>query len=374
MSARLHPYRNRPSSHLLSLLSSAANATFFLVQEPGPTSFVLKDDSDRKYKLSLGDCLSCSCGHAGNEHCVHTLYALLRIFKLQTDNPLIWQVSYIDTDIAFLCRNRYAPMEKKKPKVSSQSRSNASRVPLSEEYCCPICQEDLKPNDNLIWCKGGCGHNLHVRCMNIWANHKLSERENITCPMCRRDWGAAAMGELKRLTVEYQAKVKAGLKHENTICGNCLIHPITGQRYHCLVCDCFDMCKKCYKSGIHRHHPLIKKTAPGDIWRPVVVQRNAGRAGDLERREIGPEDYETLLALDGRQRVSLSEFLADMMPDADSAGTCDYCKMTQAIPWKSLPCGHRMHTRCLHDYFQEDNNKCSLDGRIIWLGLESSKV
>jgi len=374
MSVRLHPYRNKPTPHILSLLTSASHSTFFLVQEPGPTSFVLKDDSDRKYKLSLGDSLSCSCGAAGTEHCIHTLYALLKIFKLQPENPLIWQISYIDTDIAFLCRNRYAPMPHSKPKAASKPASSSNRVPLTEEFCCPICQEDLKDTENLIWCKGGCGHNLHVRCMNIWANHKLSEREKITCPMCRRDWGPAAIGELKRLLVEFQAKARAGSKHDNTVCGNCLVHPISGQRYHCLVCDCFDLCRKCYKSGLHRHHPTIKRASPADVWRPVAARRGARPGAELEGRELSPNDYEALLALDSHSGVSLFDFLAELLPDAEAGGTCEYCHMEQLIPWKALPCGHTLHKRCLHDLFQEEKNECSVDGRVIWLGLESSKA
>ncbi len=25
----------------------------------------------------------------------------------------------------------------------------------------------------LVWCQQGCGHNVHARCLNVWAKHQV---------------------------------------------------------------------------------------------------------------------------------------------------------------------------------------------------------
>ena len=37
----------------------------------------------------------------------------------------------------------------------------------------------------------GCGNNIHIKCMMVWAEHnrKSSGDNNITCPLCREDFG-----------------------------------------------------------------------------------------------------------------------------------------------------------------------------------------
>lgn len=45
---------------------------------------------------------------------------------------------------------------------------------------CVICQESLK---QLVWCRNGCGTNLHQTCATQWL-----ETGNATCPVCRAEW------------------------------------------------------------------------------------------------------------------------------------------------------------------------------------------
>jgi hypothetical protein len=42
-------------------------------------------------QVSIGDKVTCSCGIVQNDHCIHTLYVLLKKFKVQPSNPIIWQ-------------------------------------------------------------------------------------------------------------------------------------------------------------------------------------------------------------------------------------------------------------------------------------------
>ena len=43
----------------------------------------------------------------------------------------------------------------------------------------------------IIYCRYGCGNNVHVKCMKVWAEHQRSTGENIIkCPLCRVDFGS----------------------------------------------------------------------------------------------------------------------------------------------------------------------------------------
>ena len=37
----------------------------------------------------------------------------------------------------------------------------------------------------------GCGNNIHIKCMKVWAQHRKSDGDNmIKCPLCRTDFGS----------------------------------------------------------------------------------------------------------------------------------------------------------------------------------------
>lgn len=62
----------------------------FLVNENGPTMLTLEDEKEKKFKIMIGSEIKCSCGGGELEHCVHTIFALLKIFKIKADDPKIW--------------------------------------------------------------------------------------------------------------------------------------------------------------------------------------------------------------------------------------------------------------------------------------------
>ena len=45
-------------------------------------------------------------GSAEPEHCIHAIFALLKIFKIEHNDPLIWQVGYLDTEIQKILERR----------------------------------------------------------------------------------------------------------------------------------------------------------------------------------------------------------------------------------------------------------------------------
>ena len=80
--SRLQPYRNRIPTHIIKLMDVSSRITLFLVGQNGPLSFVFKDRLENKFKVSIGAQVICSCTQNKNDHCIHSLYVLLKIFKV----------------------------------------------------------------------------------------------------------------------------------------------------------------------------------------------------------------------------------------------------------------------------------------------------
>ena len=80
-----------------------------MVHELGATTFEFKDDNQNKFKVQVGHILQCSCTKTqkSQEHCVHTLYVLQKIFKRDKNDPLLWQKSYTDSEITELVNSRF---------------------------------------------------------------------------------------------------------------------------------------------------------------------------------------------------------------------------------------------------------------------------
>lgn len=110
--SRSVPWRNKPTNLITQMLPVASEYKLYLVHETGPTSFVFKDDNDNKFKVrivdikvSIGSIITCSCGIVQNDHCIHTLYVLLKKFKVPATNPIIWQGSRESMQLPIWTRN-----------------------------------------------------------------------------------------------------------------------------------------------------------------------------------------------------------------------------------------------------------------------------
>jgi hypothetical protein len=47
--------------------------------------------------------------------------------------------------------------------------------------------------------------------------------------------------------------------HSYTLCDFCKKNPIEGDRYYCTICDDYDLCSKCFRSGRFNksHQPIL---------------------------------------------------------------------------------------------------------------------
>lgn len=250
--SRRFPYRLKAPDGFNELLENIQNLHFFIVQENGPTCFIIKEEgSGKKYKVTIGDVQTCSC-HA-KDICCHILFVMIKVLRVPQDNPLIWQLSLVDSEVQQILQGRFRrvveshPPARRTVKTDDKSDDNKSsnevaRKPIEDDEPCPICQEDMKDDINATtWCKISCGNSMHIKCMIVWAEHRISLGENVTCPLCRADWGPNALRELKSIkTVNKKKKKNEGnYNMYNIMCNGCHINPIFNSLFKCLFCNVF---------------------------------------------------------------------------------------------------------------------------------------
>jgi E3 ubiquitin-protein ligase ZSWIM2 len=349
-------------------MNEANESTFFLVQETGPTSFVLQNERDVKVRVRVGSTIHCSCGGGIKEHCVHTMFALIKIYRVPTDNPLSWQIGFNDSEINWLCKHRFSSYKAKPQALPQTGQTELKRIALSDEMCCAICQDDLTADQVLTYCREGCGHNFHARCMKVWADHKATTSDQVSCPLCRSNFSLDFLRDLKKQALEAKKKKKSSLLvHADTQCTLCKMTPITGERYHCVICQTLDCCGKCFRLGTHQHHPFLVRHKPSDSWVPVdpiLAQSSLIQPDEQAQSALKPQR-----STDTRQ--TLGEFLANALMLTDE-GICVLCGLDQRqILRRLLRCGHTVHEACLVEVMQDSCNSCPVDGAQILPGLES---
>lgn len=110
--SRAKPYRSKPTKEFMILYDVALSSRYFLIQEQGPTKLTLEASNGKKYKIQFGSEATCTCGGGRKEHCVHTIYTMLKIFKIDEADPLLWQLAFTDTEIDKILENREGMMLK----------------------------------------------------------------------------------------------------------------------------------------------------------------------------------------------------------------------------------------------------------------------
>lgn len=279
-SDRVVPWRAKASSEVTDRLLQVANVQLYLVQRLGPTSFVVREEnSDVKRKVVIGSRMACSCCTLTpvgtvKESCVHILFVLVKVLRVPASNPLVWQLSLLDRELDEVLRcstlpDRPAPEPKARPAPGKVDPGQVKRRAVDEEEPCPICYEEMAgcDLDALVWCRFGCGRNVHGKCMGVWMDHQVkSLGKELSCPLCRTDWGDFKWKPPppKRKQREERRDV-----HYGTHCGACKKAPLIGKRYCCLICADFDLCDACFTGGHHPQHPFAVKDTPQSFGAPA---------------------------------------------------------------------------------------------------------
>eukprot|EP00667_Euglena_gracilis_P009731 EG_transcript_9897 len=263
--SRAHPWRQKPPAGVQQLMAFAMESRFYVVRETGPTAFVLKGDiSAREFRVQIGGEQTCSC-KTSHELCVHILFVMLKVYRIPAQNPIVWQTALLDDEIAKILSGRLQRQQvqaapPRKVTLAASVATTATRKPVDD--VCPICYDDMRNGDALVWCRQGCGSNVHGACMKVWEGH---HKERLTCPMCRTDWGP--------LLIPKAPKRRPGgpAVHPGVRCTACGASPVVGTRFKCSQCPAVNLCPACFADPLvhpgHQFHGLPREDGQ---WEPAA--------------------------------------------------------------------------------------------------------
>ncbi len=285
---------------------------------------------------------------------------------------------------------RKAHLKKKTETVITEGPVEIEQRPITEDDVCPICQDELLAKKlPVTHCKFGCGNNVHIKCMKIWADHQKTTANDskLTCPLCREQFST-----FETLEQEYRNnllfKAEKQDLHYGLSCRSCHSTPISGKCYKCTECCELYLCQACFNTDFHREHEFVfrekitqkyhrasREHAGGSI--PLAV----GHA--LANRELNEEDYELLLQLDanrsGQNNYSqIPEKIIKSWPsekvkeNSQLLGPGIQCRIClrayqsgQMV--RKLPgCKHKFHMNCIDSWLLHSHPTCPIDGQIVW--------
>ena len=322
-------WRKKPSEELIKLMEESVDLKLYLIHERGPLSLTFQDEQNKKYEINIGNEISCSCGGGKIEHCAHTLFALNKIYKIPFNNPLILQLQFTNQELDTLMEKKKKKSENKKAK-ESKKRTNprkklekdlSNQMSLLDDPICPICQEDMYSNEGIYFCKPSCGHNFHIGCLKVFIKHKKDTDTVVSCPMCRAKWEEDDY--IKPLT-EIRPN-KCTKNHKGINCSNCERTNIKFERFHCLVCDNYDLCSECFGNEIHKdkNHCFIFKKHNEDKWTgcDYKLSEDWEEENDNEENKINNNNHKNSNLNYIPINISLTNFLTNCLADFKNDGT-----------------------------------------------------
>ena len=320
-------WRKKPSEELIKLMEESVDLKLYLIHERGPLSLTFQDEQNKKYEINIGNEISCSCGGGKIEHCAHTLFALNKIYKIPFNNPLILQLQFTNQELDTLMEKKKKKSENKKAKESKKihprkkrDKENSNQMSLLDDPICPICQEDMYSNEGIYFCKPSCGHNFHIGCLKVFIKHKKDTEMVVSCPMCRAKWEEDVY--IKPLT-EIRPN-KCIKNHKGINCANCQRTNIKFERFHCLMCDNYDLCIECFSAEIHRekNHCFIFKRHCEDKWTGCEYKKldEIDDEIDLDENKINNNNKNNNLNYITKN-ISLTDFLINCLPDYKNDGS-----------------------------------------------------
>ncbi|KAM7375437.1 hypothetical protein PAMA_014506 [Pampus argenteus] len=382
-------WRNTVSDAVSFHQDQALNTTIFLLKSYGPTGFLLREDGEaRNFKVCLGDPHTCTCPvfSKDQEPCKHICWILLRKFRLPRDHEYSFQHGLVERQILEVLHGLYQTRDHRTENDSSavsgipsqpvtgQEAGSVCRKMIQAQDVCPICQEELLEKKLPVsYCRFGCGNNVHICCMKVWADHQqLSDgEETLKCPLCREDFSSL---ELLQEQVKNAAKLCSAAerekpnRHLGVICHGCQVCPVIGKCFKCTVCSYFYLCEDCSKKGCHPQHLFASRTKRREKWRLVtedVSDEPKGATAQPANDSVIPVAADPLpehvLGRLPTIRVKLGSRLLD---EGLQCRIClQYFTLDQRV--RTLPCHHKFHVDCV-DRILRKSNSCPLDGYVIY--------
>ena len=306
------------------------------------------------------------------------MFCISKVLRIPDKHPFCYQIGLTDAEINQLLSgvsDRTTKTINKKKNNDKNDNNNDDKYVIRQELAnddndvCPICQDGMDGTQALTWCRKGCGQNIHAKCMQTFAQYKISNRDDVGCPLCRVPWLIEFLKEDCR---------KSTLKNtcKKVYCKSCSVQIKRGMFYRCIECSQnamvlkkrpIDFCDNCFP-GInmdHKKHHFISSDPRDSIqdlqWSYTAnprsddnMNRNADILSVLQGREITTDDYDLLLSLDDKGSQDIYTHIINALPIYLPNSTSDskfcWCKCDSTrngITYRTLPCNHIAHQDCL---------------------------
>ncbi|EYE97855.1 RING finger protein [Aspergillus ruber CBS 135680] len=197
---RLKMFRKHAPQTYLEKLARATSQRMFVVSslvnwtdEYPIMEFGMAGTTGNLYTITIGKVPSCSCpdNQKGN-HCKHICYVLNKALKAPAH--LQYQLAFLSTELIEIYNGSSLSRETK-----PEENTTGKRKPIEGD--CPVCFMEFEPDkEDIVWCRGSCGNNIHKVCFDKWA---ATQREHgVRCVYCRAQWEfeteSLNMDELKK--------------------------------------------------------------------------------------------------------------------------------------------------------------------------------
>ncbi|KAJ8403421.1 hypothetical protein AAFF_G00351930 [Aldrovandia affinis] len=371
-------YKRHSVSDALHLhQNQALTTTIFILKECGPTGFVLKEEGESKeFKVCLGNPHTCTCLTFAKEKdlCKHICWVLIRRFRLPRNHEYCLQLGLVDRQINDMVQDLHPlrtarPVNTPAPPMFEEDGCVRQKE-IDAEDVCPICQEELLGKRlPVAYCRYGCGNNIHISCMKVWADHQspLEADDMVQCPLCREGFEPMNMllDQVKNAaSLLTTSERERSDKHLGILCNNCRIYPITGKCYKCITCSYYFLCDSCYNRHSHPHHPFAYRAKRKHRW--VSLRMSGGHH---------PESAKTEANCAVRSDTVPEHIVRGLLPVEVAQGSkllkpgqqCRLClksfNLGQGV--KVLICHHKFHADCADKWLLQSNT-CPLDGYVIY--------
>ncbi|CAB5209683.1 unnamed protein product [Rhizophagus irregularis] len=160
--------------------------------------FVIVGPTGNVYTVTIAHLPDCTCPDFMKGFiCKHIFFVYLKVLGVNRDSTLIYQKALLSKELRSIFTNaRPSPTvmalrkirDRYKTFTSSNVNENENEKRRPIEGNCPICYDSLeeKDRDKIVWCRQGCGNNLHKDCFEQWKRSRYGGR--VTCVYCRVNW------------------------------------------------------------------------------------------------------------------------------------------------------------------------------------------